>query len=255
MSKTIKIAVFVFLLADMTVVPSFAGPAALSDKTPPASEIKASIDKAPKAVFPEVIYNFAPVYEGVEIKHDFIVANRGDAPLVIKNVRPDCGCSVASNPGQIPAGEEGKIAIMVKTSNRGGGQLHKGFTVYTNDHSKEQVRLEVAGNVMAYLTVTPRQVLLTGMVGKPLRQTVKITPSKGHPFTIKEVKAREGQNVHYKLKPLGRDPGVAGYELVVENSLQKAGDYRDIISIKTDSKEKPSIIIPVSAHIQNAAGK
>jgi hypothetical protein len=148
MSKTIKIAVFVFLLADMMVVPSFAGPAALSDKTPTASEIKASIDKAPKAVFPEVIYNFAPVYEGVEI-----------------------------------------------------------------------------------------------------------TPSKGHPFTIKEVKAREGQNVHYKLKPLGRDPRVPGYELVVENSLQKAGDYRDMISIKTDSKEKPSIIIPVSVHIQNAAGK
>ena len=255
MSKTIKIAVFVILLADMTVVPAFAGPAVQSHKTPPVSEIKVSIDKAPKAVFPELIYNFTPVYEGVAIKHDFIVANRGDAPLVIKNVRPDCGCSVASNPGQIPAGEEGKISIMVKTNNRGGGELHKGFTVYTNDHSHEQVRLEVTGNVIAYLTVIPRQVRLTGAVGQPLRQTVKIISSKGHPFTIKEVKARIGLNIRYELKPLNANPRVAGYELVVENSLQKAGDYRDMISIKTDSKEKPSIIIPVLAHIQNVAGK
>jgi hypothetical protein len=255
MSKIIKIAVFVILLADMTVVPAFAGPVAQSDKTPPVSEIEVSIDKTPKAVFPELIYSFTPVYEGVAIKHDFIVANRGDAPLIIKNVRPDCGCSVATNPGQIPAGEEGKISIMVKTNNHGGGKLHKGFTVYTNDHSHEQVRLEVTGDVIADLTVFPRQVRLTGAVGQPLRQTVKIIPLKGHPFTIKEVKARGNLNIRYQLKPLGGNPGVAGYELVVENSFQKAGDYRDMISIKTDSKEKPSIIIPVLAHIQKATGK
>ena len=49
-------------------------------------------DKAanpPQAVFPEKEHEFAPIYEGIQIKHDFIVENKGTVPLVIKNVRPD----------------------------------------------------------------------------------------------------------------------------------------------------------------------
>ncbi len=44
---------------------------------------------APEALFIESIYRFASVMEGVEIKHDFYVENRGDAPLVIEKVQPD----------------------------------------------------------------------------------------------------------------------------------------------------------------------
>ena len=44
---------------------------------------------APKAVFPDLIHDFGEVFEGVEVKYDFVVENRGDAPLVIKNIRPD----------------------------------------------------------------------------------------------------------------------------------------------------------------------
>ncbi len=71
--------------------------------------------------------------EGTEIKHDFIIENHGRVPLIIKNLRPDRGCSVASNPGQIPAGGKDKISVVVNTKNRGGGLLQKRFSVFTND--------------------------------------------------------------------------------------------------------------------------
>jgi hypothetical protein len=45
--------------------------------------------RAPRAFFPELRYAFEPVLEGEKIKHDFIVENQGNAPLVIKNIRPD----------------------------------------------------------------------------------------------------------------------------------------------------------------------
>jgi hypothetical protein len=48
-----------------------------------------SIRTAPKAVFPKRTHNFGEVFEGKEIKYDFVVENKGDAPLVIKNIRPD----------------------------------------------------------------------------------------------------------------------------------------------------------------------
>jgi hypothetical protein len=156
---------------------------------------------------------------------------------------------VASNPGQIPAGGRGKISVAVSTRNRGGQNLHKGFTVYTNDPGTPQVRLQVSGRVNAYLTVAPRYVRFIGRVDQSLQQSVKITPLAGHPVTIKEVRVREPKNLHYKLKPLGNPPGRAGYELVVENARQEVGNYQDQITILTDSKEKPSITIPVYARL------
>jgi hypothetical protein len=160
---------------------------------------------------------------------------------------------VASNPGQIPAGGREKISVTVSTRNRGGQKLHKGFTVYTNDPKKPQVRLQVNGRIDAYLTVAPKFVRLIGRVGQPLQQSVKITPLAGHPVTIKEVRVNQPENLHYKLKPLGLPPGRAGYELVVENARQEAGNYQDRITLLTDSKEKPSITIPVYARIHPAA--
>lgn len=44
--------------------------------------------KGPKAVFSETKYEFKPLFEGEDVTHDFVVENRGDAPLVIKNVKP-----------------------------------------------------------------------------------------------------------------------------------------------------------------------
>jgi hypothetical protein len=44
-------------------------------------------DQGPCAYVPENIYSFAPVIEGTTIKHDFIVINKGSAPLNIENVR------------------------------------------------------------------------------------------------------------------------------------------------------------------------
>ena len=49
----------------------------------------AGTDEVPKAVFPQTRYQFEAVMEGQELKHDFIVENRGNAPLIIKKVRPD----------------------------------------------------------------------------------------------------------------------------------------------------------------------
>jgi hypothetical protein len=46
-----------------------------------------NIDKtAPKAVLAEQIFAFKPVVEGTTVTHDFILQNKGTAPLVIKKI-------------------------------------------------------------------------------------------------------------------------------------------------------------------------
>jgi hypothetical protein len=41
----------------------------------------------PPVLVPESLYKFGPVLEGTEIIHDFIVQNKGTAPLKIEKVR------------------------------------------------------------------------------------------------------------------------------------------------------------------------
>ena len=45
---------------------------------------KNSAEKRPLAVIPEQTYEFVPVVEGSLVTHDFIIQNKGTAPLVIE---------------------------------------------------------------------------------------------------------------------------------------------------------------------------
>lgn len=73
-----SITLFMLALFFWMAVPSPAGAAATAET-----------GKMPKAVYPETIYRFEPIMEGVELKHDFYIENHGEAPLVIQKVRPD----------------------------------------------------------------------------------------------------------------------------------------------------------------------
>ena len=43
--------------------------------------------QTPSVLIPESRYTFSPVLSGSEITHDFIIQNKGDAPLAIEKVR------------------------------------------------------------------------------------------------------------------------------------------------------------------------
>lgn len=41
----------------------------------------------PKAYLPENVYEFAPIMEGQEVVHEFVVLNKGDEPLSILKIK------------------------------------------------------------------------------------------------------------------------------------------------------------------------
>ena len=41
----------------------------------------------PEAVLDESIFEFQPLVEGTQVEHDFIIHNRGDAPLKILKIK------------------------------------------------------------------------------------------------------------------------------------------------------------------------
>jgi len=48
-----------------------------------------TIQEGPCAFVPVRSYNFAPVVDGTEITHDFVIQNKGTAPLKIEKVKTD----------------------------------------------------------------------------------------------------------------------------------------------------------------------
>ncbi len=159
---------------------------------------------------------------------------------------------MASNPGQIPAGGKEKISVVVNTKSKGGSLLHKRFTVHTNDPTHKRINLVVSGRVKGYVDVSPNRVRFMGRPDDALSKVIQITPLEDFPFTIIKIKAREGKHLEYQLKPKGKNPAKDGYQLIVTNTMKEAGSYSDLITIETDSKKKPRLIIPVRGRIHKA---
>lgn len=89
MDRTIKISILATLLALAPLSTALAGPPALPGGKAPSDVIKSSMNSTPQVVFTQTKFEFEPVFEGAEIKHDFVVENRGEAPLIINKIKPD----------------------------------------------------------------------------------------------------------------------------------------------------------------------
>lgn len=113
----------------------------------------------------------------------------------------------------------------------------------------------MVGKVKGFVSLSSPYIRFTGNAGQPLSQTITIKPLNNHTFNIKDVSAREGKHLKYDLKPLDGAQDKGGYMLLVQNTLHTAGAYFDTITIKTDSKIKPTLRIKVSARIHPAAAQ
>ena len=202
----------------------------------------------PSAWLKDVVFEFSPVLEGRKVIHDFIIQNKGTAPLEIQNVKTDWGCTAVSYTRQIPPGGEGKITIEIDTSGNGGKKLKKNISIDTNDPHHQKLTLTVTGVVEKLVTIKPKWVRLNGPAGQPIRVSVTIIPDEKYQFKIYEIKAKNGKLIRYSLSE-DKSPNGLRYLLTVENLKKEKGQYRDTIYLKTTSKYRPVININVYGNI------
>jgi len=132
----------------------------------------------------------------------------------------------------------------VDTNGFGGSWLNKGAVVYTDDPANPRLNLILSGSVGEFASINPKRVVLRGIAGQPLKSTVVINPKEKYPFKITAAIARYGNKIRIKCAEIqNSDP--KGYMLTVENLLSQKGRYADTIILKTDSRIRPEITIPV----------
>ncbi len=220
-----------------TASATFAAQPAIAATANPTGKVN-----GPRLEWEEKVFDFGTVKPTDVVRHDFIVANKGTETLLISDVQPTCGCTVAGTwDREIAPGKTGKIPVQFDPTNFE-GKVTKSITVITNDPTQAHHTLEFHANVWRPIQVQPAYVYLTPIVGEPSTEAkvVRITSNLEQPLTLE---TPESSNPALKLELKTLKPGKQ-FELHV----RAVGDNnptgpQDPITIKTSAKEQPVIQI------------
>ena len=104
--------------------------------------------------------------------------------------------------------------------------------------------------VDAVVEITPRTVSLSGAPGDVLEAMVTITPMDKYKFSILGLDQKFNTQIKATLvRPdmVNQGKKNSAWQVKITSTSQKADDFYDIITLKTDSKYKPKITIRVYA--------
>ncbi|MBK7231905.1 MAG: DUF1573 domain-containing protein [Saprospiraceae bacterium] len=126
---------FIALLGSAALTAQNAAPATTPQKS----------SGGPKMVFENTSVDYGEIKKGSEPVRKVSFTNKGTEPLIIKNARGSCGCTVPTWPKEpIMPGEAGTIEIRYDTQRP--GPINKTVKIQTNEGDEEQT-LYLKGNV------------------------------------------------------------------------------------------------------------
>lgn len=137
----------------------------------PAVADAEAADAAPSAVVAEPMFDAGEIPVGQPIEAEFAIENRGDAPLRIERVQPDCGCTVAEFDEVIAPGATGTVRAVVDTTSELGPSV-KTISVVTDDPRQARIKLSIEANVKPFLALDPGHARFTTFVREDRDQSI-----------------------------------------------------------------------------------
>jgi Protein of unknown function (DUF1573) len=131
---------------------------------------------APAVSCAEPVLDFGERNIELPVDHVFVLENKGDADLVISEVRPGCpSCTVAkADPPVVPPGGTSKVAVRLQL---GGfrGAITKQLYVFSNDPVTPRLQLTLRGIAATEIVLTPETLSFPSIpVGGSVTGTVQI---------------------------------------------------------------------------------
>lgn len=231
------------LYAILTLALALAAAAAAADKP------------EPKAVVPEPIHDFGTVEKTAKPSYDFEIRNEGQAPLLIREVRPECSCTVASFDKSIAPGASGKVHIDFDPLEVA-GPLKKGAVVFTNDPAAPEIHLTMLATVKPALQIQPgyaRYMYVQKEMPGVIHQT--IWSVDGSPFRVLDVKSPYSflKVAFWEAKTEERLPDHPGKQWRVSTTLDPeapVGPLEKMVEITTDNPKQRVLELPVSGFVR-----
>lgn len=205
--------------------------------------------QAPVAGVPKPVVDVGLVTRGEPIVHEFAIHNAGDADLEITEVKPACGCTVASYASRIEPGRTGLVRTVLETDSFN-GPIAKSVTVFTNDPANPRLLLVIKANVRAQVEVKPAYARFVVIDGESWEPTVhEISASQGSDFRVTKVdspfpflkadyrKVGEGEEARWELK-------------LTLSPEAPIGPMADFLVVHTDHPEQKQVRLPVSGFVR-----
>jgi hypothetical protein len=93
--------------------------------------------------------------------HDFVLTNKGEAPLELREGGTSCRCAMSKlNQEKIPPGGSAKVTVTWKSIDRP-GPYQQTAKILTNDPVQQQVTLTVSGRVTAATRFSPAELVFS----------------------------------------------------------------------------------------------
>ncbi len=142
---------------------------------------------APQIVFDTKAFQCGNVAEGKVDKLEavFNIKNTGDKVLVLKEVRPGCGCTVVKWDSTVQPGKSAKIEASVNIKGYHPGAITKYVTVSSNAGNDSVARLTIEANVRSIIDIS--QQYFTFKKTDPDKSNLLILSSQKKDLTVKKV--------------------------------------------------------------------
>lgn len=109
--------------------------------------------------FEKEIIDYGKIAKGDNGERIFVFTNVGDKPLIIKNIRSSCGCTVPEKPKDpIMPGKKGNIKVSYDTKRLGG--FSKNITIFSNAKNERKV-IKIKGYVNKGVSLVKQKSLLS----------------------------------------------------------------------------------------------
>lgn len=185
----------------------------------------------------------------------FSLRNTGDAPLVIRGVRPHCGCTVADYDRSIPPGETGQIKAVLDTTGFR-GPLSRSIAVFTNDAVTPQLNLVLRAQVVSTIEILPRPLVRFNVLqGEPATDSVVLVSPDGAEFRVLGV-AGTDDRVAAEFRELADGERIRGRQgsqwevAVTVPAGAREGVLNQRLTVKTDFEKAPEVTVAVSGVVR-----
>ncbi len=200
---------------------------------------------APAIFCAEPNHDFGTLDSSHTVVHDYIIVNKGNAPLEITQARPSCGCTVANISNKTVApGEESRITAQLNLAGRAGPQ-HKTITVDSNDPKQPQLTLTLNGNIGNAVNIVPSEVTFGQMSAHDTAtREIIITPGDGNPLKVLSADS-SSPNIGAEIQT--REDGKVYAILITTKGALTPGVINAVVHVTTDNLSRPQFDIPVNA--------
>lgn len=201
-----------------------------------------SVSSDPRIAFDTKEFDCGIVEEGRKepLKAYFTVSNTGDSPLILKKVRPGCGCTVVDYDSVIAPGKSQKISASVRIARYRPGPLSKSISVNSNAVNEENVHLKIKANIQAFISISDEFIHLGNHTGTDSAKNVTLTLTsakkglKVSKVIFKSDERKSDKELHFK------NDLVLGYDFKNSDTKNQDGLYHYELSIDPVNTEEQS---------------